>query len=136
MHAVSQHAGDFVLSPDENWLAFEELWQTYVTPFPHVSTPLEIGPEMKNLPVKKLSTDAGTYLSWSPDSKIVSLESGSRVLQRRFGLSLCEGYIKTSVGRTSANVYKPIAVNLGLAGEGRYPEHRSVLRRREDSADE
>jgi imidazolonepropionase-like amidohydrolase/Tol biopolymer transport system component len=71
VHATSERAVEFLLSPDEKWLAFEELWQTYVAPFPLASTAIKVAPEMKNLPVRKLSTDGGTYLSWSADSKNV-----------------------------------------------------------------
>ncbi len=69
--ATSQYAVDFRLSPDEQWLAFEELWQAYVTPFTLLNQPLEVGPQMQGLPVKQLSKDAGTFLSWSSDSKTV-----------------------------------------------------------------
>lgn len=71
VHVTSERATDFALSPDERWLAFEELWQAYVVPYPLASAALDVSPEMKSLPVKQLSTDAGTYLSWSPDSKRV-----------------------------------------------------------------
>ncbi|TFH65921.1 MAG: amidohydrolase, partial [Candidatus Zixiibacteriota bacterium] len=108
VHAVSEHAGDFVLSPDENWLAFEELWQAYVVPFPKVSTPLEIGPEMKNLPVKKLSTDAGTYLSWSSDSRRVSWSTGPEYFTADVA-----ALISADAAKDSSKIYKPVAVNLG-----------------------
>ncbi|UCC45342.1 MAG: PD40 domain-containing protein [Candidatus Zixiibacteriota bacterium] len=76
VHVTSEHAGDFRLSPDEKWLAFEELWQTYVVPFPQAPTPVSIGPNMKNLPVRRLSKDGGTYLSWSADSRSVHWNLG------------------------------------------------------------
>jgi imidazolonepropionase-like amidohydrolase len=76
VHVTSERAVDFALSPDEKWLAFEELWQSYVVPYPTTSAVLEIAPEMTSLPVKKLSTDAGTYLSWSADSKRVHWSLG------------------------------------------------------------
>lgn len=73
---TSERAVDFRLSPDENWLAFEELWQSYVVPFPHSSVPLSVAPEMTSLPVRRLSVDAGTFLSWSSDSKTVRWSLG------------------------------------------------------------
>lgn len=76
VHAVSERAGDFYLSPDERWLAFEELWQTYVVPFPQTSTPIAVGPKMQNLPLRRLSENGGTYLSWSPDSRTVRWSLG------------------------------------------------------------
>ncbi len=106
--AVSEHAGDYVLSPDENWLAFEELWQAYVVPFPKVNMPLEVGPEMKNLPVRKLSTDAGTYLSWSADSKRVSWSLGPEYFTADLAALLIADTVKDT-----AKAYRPVALNLG-----------------------
>lgn len=71
VHVTSEHAGDFALSPDEKWLAFEELWQAYLVPYPATSSVLDVSPDMNSLPVKQLSKDAGTYLCWSRDSKQV-----------------------------------------------------------------
>jgi len=76
LHATSARAVDFVPSPDEKYLAFEELWDTYVTPFPMSAATIEIAPEMKNLPVRKLSKGGGTYLSWSPDSREIHWSLG------------------------------------------------------------
>jgi Tol biopolymer transport system component/imidazolonepropionase-like amidohydrolase len=101
---TSERAVDFRLSPDENWLAFEELWQTYVTPFPHMATPLEVAPEMKNIPVKRLSTDAGTYLSWSPDSKTVRWSLGPEM----FSVAAAGMF-----DADSTKVSKPALMNLG-----------------------
>ncbi|PWB70529.1 amidohydrolase, partial [candidate division GN15 bacterium] len=81
VHVTSERAVDFRLSPDENWLAFQELWQTYVCPFPHMAAPLAVAPEMTDLPVRKLSTDGGTYLSWSPDSRIVRWSLGPELFE-------------------------------------------------------
>jgi Tol biopolymer transport system component/imidazolonepropionase-like amidohydrolase len=75
---TSEHATDFALSPDGKWLAFEELWQAYVCPMPPAlgPEPLKVGPEMKDLPVVRLSDVAGTYLSWSADSTTVRWSLG------------------------------------------------------------
>lgn len=68
---TSERAVDFALSPDEKWLAFEELWQSYIIPYPNTNAIIDVAPEMTALPIRKLSADAGTYLSWSADSKRV-----------------------------------------------------------------
>jgi imidazolonepropionase-like amidohydrolase/Tol biopolymer transport system component len=122
VHAVSQRAGDFELSPDENWLAFEELWQTYVTPFPHANLPLEVGPEMTNLPVKRLSTEGGTYLSWSPDGKIVSWSLGPEFFSADLAALFAKDTTRTTEkGKDSANVYKPTAIGLGWEAKADIP---------------
>lgn len=76
VHASSERALDFVLSPDEHWLAFEEQWQSYVIPFEVTGRTVEISPEMKALPIRRASETAGTYLSWSRDSKSVRMSLG------------------------------------------------------------
>ncbi len=81
--ATSEHATDFVLSPDGKWLAFEELWQTYVCPMPPGPGPVAVGPDMKDLPVVRLSEVGGTYLSWSPDSTTVRWSLGPDLFEAK-----------------------------------------------------
>lgn len=76
VHATSERANELLLSPDERWLAFEELWQTYVVPFSIEGRLLEVAPEMDALPVRRLSRAGGTYLSWSSDSRTVRWSLG------------------------------------------------------------
>ncbi|MDD4052362.1 MAG: amidohydrolase, partial [candidate division Zixibacteria bacterium] len=104
VHVLSQRAVDFRLSPDENWLAFEELWQAYLIPYPAVNVPLDVAPEMTSLPVKKLSADAGTYLNWSPDGKTISWSMGPELFRTDLAAALDKDTTKT---------FKPTVVNLG-----------------------
>ncbi len=105
--AKSERAGYFELSPDENWLAFEELWHTYVVPFPQVSTPLDLSPETRSIPQKKLSTDGGTYLSWSPDSKSVRWSLGPEL----YSYDLAKLFAPKS--DSAKDTLKPSSFNLG-----------------------
>ncbi len=81
VHAVSERATDFVVSPDGRWIAFQELWQTYVAPFPKTSAALELGPDTKAVPVRRLSYPGGTYLSFSADSKTVRWGLGPELFE-------------------------------------------------------
>lgn len=123
VHALSQRAVDFCLSPDENYLAFEELWQAYVTPFPHVNVPVEVAPEMSSLPVKKLSTDGGTYLSWSSDSKTVAWSLGPDF----FRAEIAELYKRDTSAAVpvkasdSTRIYKPTVSHLGWTEKADIP---------------
>jgi imidazolonepropionase-like amidohydrolase/Tol biopolymer transport system component len=74
--ATSERARDFEVSPDGRWIAFEELWQTYVAPFPPQPRALALGPQGNDVPVRRLSYPGGTYLSWSADSKSVRWSLG------------------------------------------------------------
>ncbi len=114
VHAVSERAIDFVLSPDENWLAFEELWQTYVVPYPNINLPIEVGPEMTNLPVKRLSSDGGTYLSWAIDSKTVYWGLGPEFFGAKLDLVYARDISKKpEKNDDSSKIYKPVPINLG-----------------------
>ncbi|MCA9751284.1 MAG: PD40 domain-containing protein, partial [Gemmatimonadetes bacterium] len=75
-HATSEHARELVLSPDEKWLAFEELWQTWVCPFPEQPGALDVSAKMKAVPVARLSRHGGGDLAWSGDSRTIYWELG------------------------------------------------------------
>ncbi len=70
--ATSRDATAFELSPDGRWLAFRELWNAYVCPFPRTGEALAVGPGMRNLPVARLSRDAGDDLRFTEDSRRVT----------------------------------------------------------------
>ncbi len=67
-HAISDYATDMRVSPDEQWLAFQERYNAYVVPFAATGKTVSIGPGMTSLPVSNVSRDAGNYLHWSGDS--------------------------------------------------------------------
>ena len=114
MHATSARAVDFVPSPDEKYLAFEELWETYVTPFPMSAAKIEIAPEMKNLPVRKLSKGGGTYLSWSRDSREIRWSLGPDF----FSAKIEELFAKKDSAAVAADSAKAKSF-LGLASDVR-----------------
>jgi imidazolonepropionase-like amidohydrolase/Tol biopolymer transport system component len=67
-HFVSKNATEYIISPDEKWLAFVERFNVYVIPFARSGREIEIGPKNKSLPIRKVSRDAGLYLRFSADS--------------------------------------------------------------------
>ena len=68
-HVISAFATDFALSPDEKWLAWTEKFDAHVIPFVRTGRPVDISPDMKSLPVKTVTRDAGEYLHWSGDGR-------------------------------------------------------------------
>ena len=79
--ASSERAADFAVSPDGRWLAFEELWHVYVCPLPPQPAALEVGPDMKAVPVTKLSKAGGTYISWSPTGSALRWSLGPKLFR-------------------------------------------------------
>ncbi|WP_316849031.1 amidohydrolase family protein [Pedobacter agri] len=68
-HFTSQYANQFVVSPDNKWLAFNELFNVYITPMINVGVAQDASAGNKAIPVAKVTTDGGTYMQWSTDSK-------------------------------------------------------------------
>lgn len=82
VHAISDFATDMRVSPDEEWLAFQERFNAYITPFAATGKAVAIAPDMTALPVSKVSRDAGNYLHWSGDSDTLHWSLGPILYQR------------------------------------------------------
>lgn len=91
VHLVSENAQQIVPSPDERWVAFTERYNSYIAAFPETGQAVEIGPGTTDYPVKRITRDAGMYLSWAPDSRTVYWSLGpelySRTLSRTFSFA-------------------------------------------------
>ena len=82
VHVTSDWAQQIVPSPDEEWVAFTERYNSYVATMPHTGQAIQIGPGKSDFPLKRLTRDAGMYLHWSPDSKTVFWSLGPRLFSR------------------------------------------------------
>lgn len=65
----STYGSQFVVSPDDNWVAFVDLHSVYIAAFPHTGKTIDISSGTSAIPVKKVSRDAGINLHWSADNK-------------------------------------------------------------------
>ena len=70
-HFKLKYASQMIPSPDGKWIAWTELYNSYIAPFPQTGKEFELGRESKALPITKLSGEAGHYLHWSHDSQRV-----------------------------------------------------------------
>ena len=68
-HFKGKYAGQFTISPDGNWLAFSELFKTYVCLLPETGKTIDLAADTKAVPATQISRDAGYNLHWSGDSK-------------------------------------------------------------------
>lgn len=109
---TSKYANQYVVSPDNQWIAFGELHKVYVAHFPKNGKPVKLSANTKSIPVALLSKHAGINLHWSKDSKKVMWTLGgqyfSRVITDKF--TFLPGAAKKAVAADSAGV----AVNLEL----------------------
>jgi imidazolonepropionase-like amidohydrolase/Tol biopolymer transport system component len=81
-HIRSDNATQFVVSPDGEWVAFEERFRTFIAPFPRTGRPVDIGPSTQAYPVQRVSRDAGFYLHWSGDSRRLYWALGPELYSR------------------------------------------------------
>jgi imidazolonepropionase-like amidohydrolase/Tol biopolymer transport system component len=66
-HLMSAFATEYALSPDEKWVAWREKFNAYIAPFVRTGKTVEMGPDIKSIPVAKVSKEAGEWLHWSGD---------------------------------------------------------------------
>src|SRR5690606_769987 len=82
MHATSELATAFRVSPDDQWIAWQEGFQAHVAPFASTGRAVELGPKMDAVPAVQVSRDAGNELHWSGDSKRLHWSLGSQLYTR------------------------------------------------------
>lgn len=78
VHFHAKYANQFAVSPDNKWLAFGELYHLYVVPFAHHGHTFELSGNLKTMPIKKISDQAGINLQWSADGKRVHWTLGPK----------------------------------------------------------
>lgn len=66
-HFTSKYTNDFVPSPDNNWVAYKELFKVYIAAFPESGKTVDLSASMKSLPVAQVAKDAGINIHWSAD---------------------------------------------------------------------
>ena len=81
----SPNATQFAVSPNGEWIAFEERFKTFIAPFPRTGRPIDIGPSTQAYPVQRVSRDAGFFLHWSGDSRTLYWTLGPELFTRDLG---------------------------------------------------
>lgn len=74
----SKYGNQFTVSPDGKWVAFVHLHNVYIAAFPHIGKPITLGDDITDIPVKKVSKDAGINLHWSADNKLLHYTLGDQ----------------------------------------------------------
>lgn len=82
-HYKGPWINDFAVSPNEEWLAFNQRYQVYVTPFVAGGKAISTGPKASNLPVKRFSKFSGANLAWAGDSSGLSWSMGPILYQQK-----------------------------------------------------
>ena len=85
----STYAGQFTVSPDNEWVAYVNLHQVYIAPFLHTGKTINLSNDSSDFPVRRVSQDAGLNLHWGSDSRQLHYTLGDQYytidLEGRFG---------------------------------------------------
>jgi imidazolonepropionase-like amidohydrolase len=88
-HFTMKYANAVVPSPDGRWVAFTELFNAYIAPFPAIGQAFDLNKDTKAVPVTQVTRDAGTDLHWAGDSGslhwVIGPEYFTRGLRDAFG---------------------------------------------------
>ena len=86
-HFELKYATSVVPSPDGEWVAFTELFNAYIAPFPKTGSPVTLSKDTKAIPVTQVSRDAGTSLHWSSDGRRLNWVIGAEYFSRNLAQS-------------------------------------------------
>lgn len=107
-HYQGEWITQFKVSPDEQWLAFVQNFQVYVTPFVRNGKHISTGSAASNLPLKNFSEHAGDYINWNQQSNQLSWSMGPNLYQQKLSerFDFLGGEIKVSASEDEADEKK------------------------------
>ncbi|MCF8246650.1 MAG: amidohydrolase family protein [Saprospiraceae bacterium] len=76
-HFDGKYSHRYVISPDNQWVAWSELFKVYVAPFPKTGKKVGLTSGTKAVPVAQVARDAGINIHWSADSKTLHWTLGN-----------------------------------------------------------
>src|SRR5438874_4649721 len=79
---MSVFGTESALSPDEKWVAWREKSNAYIARFVSTGKTVEIGPDIKSIPVAKVSKEAGEWLHWSGDGSRLYWALGPELFEK------------------------------------------------------
>lgn len=69
---------DISLSPDRSFVAFTELFESYVAPLPPIGMTIELSKNVTSIPVHHVADNSGSNLHWSNDGERLNWVLGSQ----------------------------------------------------------
>lgn len=111
-HFTSKYTNSFVPSPDNNWIAYRELFKVYIAPMPLIGKTEDISGKMESVPVAQAAKDAGINIHWSADGKKIHWTLGEEYFTTELGNRF--GFISGKADSTLKMDTVGIKVNLVL----------------------
>jgi len=106
-HFTSTYANNFVPSPDNKWIAFNELFKVYVAPMPQAGTDIDLNANTCAIPVTHVAEDAGISLHWSNNGNQLHWTLGDEY----FTMGLQEAFDFLNGEKSEA---LPLGINKGI----------------------
>lgn len=122
-HLTMKYANTVVPSPDFKWVAFNELFNAYVAPFPLTGSELALSKDTKAVPVKQVTRDLGTDLHWSSDSETLHWMMGPHYFSR----SLSESFAFVEGAPSELPPIDTTGVAVGLTLEADVPSGTTAI---------
>lgn len=111
----SSWATEWRISPDGKWLVFAERYKLYVTPFIDAGRPLEIGPGARNVPVIKLTDDAGYGVHWSGDSSGIFWSLGADLFSKSVSEAMVASQFSVRESGAGTEVSEPKKAEIAVS---------------------
>ncbi|MCH8331097.1 MAG: amidohydrolase family protein, partial [Bacteroidetes bacterium] len=75
---TSKFAHHIILSPDNKWFAFTDLYKVYIAALPMHGKKIDLSSDTKAIPLAQVAKDAGINVHWSADSKKLHWTLGNK----------------------------------------------------------
>jgi len=109
-HFEGKYAQRYILSPDNKWVAWSELFKVYIAPFPKTGQKIGITSSSKAIPVAQVGRDAGVNIHFSSNSRKLFWTVG----QEYFTDELQERFDFLDGGRDSLPPIDTVGLNIDL----------------------
>ena len=114
----TKYTTNFVVSPDEKWVAFTELYKVYIAAMPHIGQPIGLSASTKAFPVALVAKDAGINLHWAANSKSLHWTLGNRY----FSASLKDRFVFLGQGKDTLPPLDTVGREITLAVRADVPK--------------
>jgi imidazolonepropionase-like amidohydrolase len=111
------------VSPNGEWIAFEERFKTFIAPFPRTGRAIDIGMSSQAYPVQRVSRDAGFFLHWSGDSRRLYWTLGPELFTR----DLARTFTFVEGGQAKADEPEAKGINIGFTSRSDKPQGAVAL---------
>lgn len=115
---TAEHATEFRVSPNGQYLAFAERFKVFVTPFVERGAPIKISPTDKQFPVEQLSVRAGENISWN---------AAANTLYWSLGPELYHASLQGLFSMTDDTAFEQVANGLDISFEAPTATHDETV---------